>query len=134
MQVYLKVKIMSLAAEARIIRHQERLWLNRARAAKKVEHQGEHRSLFWGLRNHRIEMVRREARSALLAYGYLRGRPYRVMEATCFEAPDRIKVAELVMRFGGKGLKDEIQAAIKAWMAVPIEGPNVVTIAADKAA
>jgi hypothetical protein len=71
---YLKVKIKSLAAEARIIRHAEEVWRHR-------EHD-KGRPTFFGLRSHRIWDVRNEARAAQLAYAYLRGRPYAVVEPT----------------------------------------------------
>jgi len=69
-RIYLKVKIKSLAAEARIIRHEEakaRKWKNTA--------------LRVGLAGHRRGIVRSAARHTHLAYGFLRGRPYKAMEA-----------------------------------------------------
>ncbi len=71
---YLKVKIKSLAAEAKIIRHDEEVW--RYRETDKG------RPTFFGLRQHRIWDVRNEARSAQLAYAFLRGKPYATTEPT----------------------------------------------------
>jgi hypothetical protein len=75
MKLYLKMKIMSLAAEARIIRTEEKKW------------PGEH-AVRNGLHQHRIRDVRSEARHALLAYGFLRGRDYRRLERKAARAPD----------------------------------------------
>ena len=71
---YLKVKVKSLAAEARIIRHDEEVWRHR-------EHD-KGRPTFFGLRAHRTWDVRNEARAAQLAYAFLRGKPYSVTEPT----------------------------------------------------
>ena len=61
----LKVKIKALAAEARIIRREER------------------RSSGWlrdQLASHRMVTVRNEARASLLAYGFIRGKTLAQME------------------------------------------------------
>jgi len=89
-RVFLKVKIKSLAAEARIIRREER--------------RSRHRE---GLHNHRTTAVRKAARSALLAYGFLRGRAYRLMEATCHAKPAWSKVKNLVTQYGVERSDDE---------------------------
>ncbi len=67
MKTHLKIKIKSLAAESRIIRLEEKKW------------RGGHpmRISLW---DHRVKAVRNEARAALLAYGFLRGRTYRQVE------------------------------------------------------
>ncbi len=74
-KTYLKMKLLSLAAEARIIRREEQHW------------PGEH-PIRYGLHEHRILVVRREARSTCLTYDFLRSRPYRTLEATCHRQPD----------------------------------------------
>jgi len=58
-RIYLKVKILSLAEESRIIRKE-------TRAAKQD-------SIKNGLYLHRVWVVRTEARVTYLAYGFLRG-------------------------------------------------------------
>lgn len=85
---FLKVKVKSLAAEARIIRLEER------RAG--------HGDLRNRLAVHRRWHVRFEARHSLLAYGYLRGIPYVAMERTTREdnSPDWDHVEQMVKRFG----------------------------------
>lgn len=92
--VYLRVKIKSLAAEARIIRLEEqrfpRGWRNN--------------DVYHGLHHHRTYDVRKEARSALLAYAYLRGRLYSVVEGGRNEnrstEPDVVRVGQLIYKYG----------------------------------
>ncbi len=89
--IYLKVKIKSLAAEAKIIRQEER----KARERR-------NRTLQIGLASHRRGIVRHEARHSQLAYGFLRGMPYHKMEAKCHgnDEPEFGKVYKLVQKFG----------------------------------
>lgn len=82
--VFLKVKVKSLAAEARIIRREER---------RNPELRGD-------LAAHRREVVRKEARHSLLAYGYLRGRSYRAMERTTHAEPSWAEVERMIRRYG----------------------------------
>lgn len=96
MKVFLKVKIMSLAAEARLIRAEERNWPGEHDARK-------------GLRKHRIRDVRREARHALIAYGFLRGRSYRQIERVAAQPPDWKRVEQLIEKFGQGDLAERRQ-------------------------
>lgn len=103
---YIKVKIKSLAAEAKIIRREEQ----KARA-----HGNSH--LRVGLADHRRGIVRHEARHAQLAYGFLRGTPYKAMEAKCHGgcAPDFKKVRASIEKYGcemrwGQETRDEFKA------------------------
>lgn len=73
-------------AESKIIRHEEQ-----RSKYHKVE-----------LAAHRRGIVRSEARSALLAYGFLRGRPYQLMEPKSYGPPDWNRVRQLVDKFGIK--------------------------------
>lgn len=91
MREYLKVKVKSLSAEAKIIRHEE---LKAKRCGRK--------SLLFNLREHRIGVVRRAARSSLLAYGFLKGTPYRKMEKEGSSEPDWDAVQKMIERYGGK--------------------------------
>lgn len=95
MQLHLKVKVASLAAEARIIRKLE-LRLKR----KGVR--GDHPSRM-SLSSHRRFVVRRECRLSHLAYGFLRGRPYKAMEAKTHDPltkADWDRVAKMVEKYG----------------------------------
>lgn len=85
-RTYLKVKIKSLAAEAKIIR----LETKRAKRA----------SIRDGLALHRKGAVRFEARHTHLAYGFLRGREYRQMEQKAHTPPDWDKVRRMIERYG----------------------------------
>ena len=93
---YLKVKIKSLAEEARIIRKEERKphgdMNEYGYSAKRT-----------GLHDHRVGPVRREARHALLAYGFIRGRKYRQMEAKDSSTPDWAAVKRMVVKYGLQG-------------------------------
>jgi len=83
-----KVKINSLAEESRIIRRQVKaLGKQWKRASGPSEGQWEFQSPRYEialaqtmLNNHRIEDVRGEQRATLLAYAFLRGVPYSVVE------------------------------------------------------
>ena len=92
----LKIKLKSLAEEARIIRHQE----------KKM------RGKNWGRSSnqfnlHRLLVVRPEARATHLAYGFLRGLEYNQMEATHKTEPNWKSVERMVKKYGT--LKDELR-------------------------
>lgn len=83
---YLKVKLKSLAAEARIIRLEEKRTRDPALRA--------------GLGCHRVTIVRSEARHTLLAYGFIRGRPYEAMEPKCRKPVNWDKVKKMVQKYG----------------------------------
>lgn len=124
-KIYLRVKIRSLEAEAGIIRHEERRRQYRkvktpdGKIRKRRVVSGD--TVFWGLRTHRTEEVRQEARSAHLAYAYLRGRPYREAEnnplwlrnnAFLHTKPDLARIAELVLKFGSYPFKHPKEAVV----------------------
>jgi hypothetical protein len=87
MKVYLKIKIRSLAAEARIIRAEEKKWPGDSTPRL-------------GLYRHRIREVRTESRTALVAYGFLRGRPYRQLEPKARRSPNWERVQRLIEKYG----------------------------------
>lgn len=82
--IYLKVKIKSLAEEAKIIRKEENKakasfrWL-RNKQGKEQEYEDQF-FLYHSLRAHRKEPVGTEARAALIAYGFIRGKKYKQIE------------------------------------------------------
>lgn len=87
-RVYLKIKVKSLAEEARII---------------KKETKGNYpSSIKNGLYLHRVNVVRHEARHTHLALGFLKGRSYRQMEPKLTRAcePDWKKVRKMVEKYG----------------------------------
>lgn len=85
-RAYLKVKIKSLAEEAKIIRKETK----KARSP----------SIKNGLYLHRIGVVRHEARHTLLAYGFLRGKTYEQLEPGCTKWVDWPKVRKMVEKYG----------------------------------
>ncbi len=105
----LKVKIKSLAAEAGIIRLEER-------RAKKCDR------LRCSLHEHRVGVVRTEQRLSLLAYAFLRGRPYAAQEKNAARRPDWNRVAKLVEKFGTTDYSANARAAqaaaFKEWSSV----------------
>ena len=98
---YLKIKVMSLAAEARIIRKEEKKWPGPS-------------GVRTGLRLHRINDVRSEARAALLAYGFIRGRRYAVLENQGTKGVPLRRVATLAARYGVD--KKLVEQTIKEWV------------------
>jgi hypothetical protein len=110
MKLYLKIKIKSLAAEAGIIRKE----------AKKVRGDLRH-----ALNEHRKKDVRWEARSSILAYGFLRGRDYFTMEAKCHKdnPPDWVRIEQLVKKFGEDDIRDRMQR-FAAWKDAATAGPT----------
>jgi hypothetical protein len=138
--VYLKIKIKSLAEEARIIRAEERRHNIGTRARKRIRRHlaktnnlteaqrralqrrsrpptGHQEAIFWGLRSHRVRDVRREARAALLAYAFLRGRSYLESEGNAGTEPDWGRVVALVKKYGPVVDSAKIQDALKEWAA-----------------
>lgn len=96
----LRVKIKSLAAEAVIIR----------REAKKYRGDSMERGT---LNTHRITVVRDEARSAQLAYAFLRGVRYRTVEQKCKRPPDVKRITAIADKFGQYG----VETGVPQWLA-----------------
>lgn len=91
-RIYIKVKIKSLAEEARIIRSEE--------------HKAKYDSTREGLHAHRVIQVREEARASLLAYGYLRGLSLSQVEKNSYPSFTRNRVYNrahaIVHKYGSK--------------------------------
>jgi hypothetical protein len=82
---YLGVKAQNLADEARDIRRRELKWARKARMAalkQKSEAAGVLSERRLGLYNHRIRIVRPEARATHLARAFMRNLPYEAVERT----------------------------------------------------
>lgn len=138
MRVYLKIKIKSLAAEATDIHREERKFnigaRGRTRARreqqlrlndltdaqrKRIERNlrfpsGKAMEIFTGLRDHRVNVVRPEARATLIAYAFLRGLPYEQVEPSAKTAPNWKRVEELVKKYGEDVLSERM-ARFTAW-------------------
>lgn len=91
----LKVKVASLAAEAKIIRRIERR-LKKAKARKP-----ELTLDFQSLQQHRREHVRWHARHTHLAYGFIRGLSYKAMEQKCRVQPSMKAIMDMITKYGG---------------------------------
>jgi hypothetical protein len=107
----LKIKIKSLAAEAKIIRLEEQ---------KVLEYKKFDEALYLSLRGHRIHDVRAEQRASLLAYGFIRGKAYSVLEKPGKDNPvDLVRVQRLVNKFGGLPYQAYVckDGVLDAWIA-----------------
>lgn len=118
----LKVKVKSLAAEASIIRIEERKAKRSLRWANRQEPKDQQQAYAaWIARNslngHRRGPLRSEQRHSLLAYGFLRGRKYLTLEHRCRDGnePDWDRVKQLVGRFGGDKAGIRFDNELKAW-------------------
>ena len=106
-RIYLKVKIVSLAAEARIIRNLEKR--RRAYLVRRYKNLdgAPWNDVFYGLNTHRRFELRTEARHAQLAYGFLRSKAYRTIENAPHwlkppfskQQPNLRRIAEIVCKF-----------------------------------
>jgi hypothetical protein len=102
----LKIKIKSLAEEARIIRAAEDKLKGHSVDNFAYPAEG------WKLYTHRKNVVRPEARATQLAYAYLRGVPYRKVEPIHHTDPSWRRVQKMVETYGSTPFD---QAAFIAW-------------------
>lgn len=89
----LRVKVKSLAEEAKIIRREER------------KTQGDLRN---ELHEHRVTVVRRAARDAHIAYGLIRGLTIDQMEPTRKSEPDWEAIKKMVFKYGSDSMYEEL--------------------------
>jgi len=132
MSVKLKIKMKSLGAEARFIRHEEK---KACRGVHFLKDRQGHEATAASLRDirasiyhHRVHVVRPEARASNLAYALLRGRKYKDVENTCHFEPDWARVTTLLTVFGGYG-PNTAASAVKTWS----EGGDIPAFEAAKA-
>ena len=87
----LRIKLKSLAVEAKIIRHEER----KSSGAVRDE-----------LREHRVKVVRHHARLTHIAYGLIRGRTIGQIEPGREEIPAELRLAvrKMVEKYGPAGM------------------------------
>jgi hypothetical protein len=105
-KTYLRVKILSLAAEAQIIRREEKRWIIKGKKNHPIR---------MGLKAHRKNEVRTEQRSALLAYAFLRGQKYKQLEANCYTTPNWLRVADLATKYGSNSDRKAVYEEIRVW-------------------
>ena len=139
MKAYLRIKLKSLAAEATMIRREERrhnpghrarvrarrlldgktnvdnvtpqdLKTRQARAKRILRTPSETAlKAFWGLRHHRQYDVRSESRASHIAYGFLRGLDYKRVEGTAKSSPNWSRVEDLVKKYGDDDIRVRMQ-------------------------
>jgi DNA invertase Pin-like site-specific DNA recombinase len=114
----LKVKIKSLAEEARIIIKEEQKALKQARYQRRLDHKDFYptgQKLYDSLYQHRKVDVGQEARSSILAYCFLRGKAYRQIEAKTKpgNGPNWRRVESIAKKFGNSDFKAE---AFQEWI------------------
>ncbi len=110
---FLRVKIKSLAAEAKIIRADE---------LKAVKYEDYY--LQTQLRDHRLDVVRPEARLSQLAYQYLRGIPYAFVEQPKEDnKPIWSNVLPMVKKYGDH---NATQDKLASWGKIPLPAEEVV--------
>lgn len=124
MKTYLKIKIASLAAEARAIHKEEkkwkkpsfsqykkdvRYWLREGRIPDLEPNPADYgkpatppHPMYFSLEHHRKHVVRPETRASLLAYGFMRDVPYSVIEERYHEAPNWERVEQIAAQFTKK--------------------------------
>jgi hypothetical protein len=95
----LRVNVKSLAAEARIIRHET------ARAGAAYRH---------FLSEHRRGKLREESRYAQLALAFVRGRKYRNCEVKTAVAPELGRLLRKLERFDLRPAADDVSAWLSA--------------------
>jgi len=121
MSIELKIKSKTLAAEARIIRFEK----NRQRAKAKLAralHPDQatiHADAASSLQSHGALVVRKAARSTHIAACFLRGTPYKKVEAKLRKGtkkPDWEAVERMVKKYGTDDPRDLMQT-FSAWKA-----------------
>lgn len=110
----MKVKLKSLAAEASIIRLEEKKALTQASWYRKCQSsETNHASQKFNiLRNHRVGLVRQVTRHNHLAYGLLKGIHYSNIESKCNIPPNLKDIARHAKKFAERGS----ETMIKCWI------------------
>lgn len=106
--IELRIKALALASEAKHIRRWERRLLKARRRNPQCQEQA------FSLRRHRTEDVRREARDTLLAYGFLRGKPYAVLEQKRYSDPRWDNIRRMAGKFSPMG-SNSLDVSFAAW-------------------
>jgi hypothetical protein len=117
MSIELKIKAKSLAAEARIIRAEEKKLKAKARHAR--EHQQSDAETGHGYRLnriylHRTQDVRAEARATHLARAFMAGRPYVEIEASPRKKPPLVRTSDIVAKYHFMKKADALEA-LQEW-------------------
>lgn len=130
MLVVLKAKIKTLMAEARIIREDEKRWLETGRWQRREDKEEGANTMRESavrayanstkLHHERVHYVRKEARSHLLAYAFLRGMGYDTVENNgCYDPPQWRRIVQIVCDYQveePKRTRFNIQMRILSWV------------------
>jgi hypothetical protein len=117
MSVYLKVKAKSLAAEARIIRREERKRSAFVRYAQRTNHSNpaKARGEQVRLHLHRVGVVRSAARETHIARGFISGKPYSQIEKPTRNPLSQWQVSQVCKTINRYGPQTSIED-LKAWI------------------
>lgn len=144
MKVYLKIKIKSLALEAETIRREEKKFKTHYEYLKSLDglpnrdqtllDKSKSSSLNTRitLHEHRVNSVRKEARAALLAYGFLNGRDYNEIEGFTRTGFSWKRVEELIKKYG-EGEPQKLLQQFAEWRDAAIDYIDITTLAATEA-
>lgn len=114
------MRIKELAQESKFIRHEE----ERIKKRQKIGENDLKSRHFWMLRHHRKNDVGPAARAAQLAYGFLRGVPYRKIESKTdlghLDTRLLKEVRRLATKFSPNGITD-YNSEIAEWFAKPLD-------------
>lgn len=113
MNAYLKIKIKSLSAEQIIIRQQKAKQFGYVQYLRRTNKKGVAAadSVREGLHNHSQSVVSKATRHTLLAYGFLRGRDYSVIEKYVRKnnLPNWEEVERMVRKYGVDDIRHRMQ-------------------------
>jgi len=114
MKTYLKVKLKYLAEESRIIKDEKERWLRKAAIGRQKALETDRKNparawMFQALHEHRVKVLRPEARDSNLAYGFLRGHPYSRIESLRYTDPNWENVYEIITRFHSYRYKTNVE-------------------------
>jgi len=84
-------------------------------------HVEDHFNRYWGMHQHRIFDIRKEARTAQLAYGFLKGKPFREIENRSYSQPNWDRIEKLAIRYGEVD-PDLIKQAFAEWKREALAG------------
>jgi len=120
MSYQLKIKFLSLAAEARVIKAQEKRTLAQMRKRRaKQKPVGKLEFQWSSMRDHRRFEVRVEARATHLARAFLKGMPYRKVEKEGSSHVRTRRIAAMVRKYGKvKMTEDQSIEAVNDWLEV----------------
>ena len=118
---FLRIKIKHLALEPELIKLEQRRVRARAHY-KALAAAGQNTPTYedpWlaiELRNHRLQAIRPEASAAQLAYAFIRGKSYNVIEPTSKWSPQIHRIAELIVKYGDHTDTNAAKEALIAWI------------------